>query len=62
MMQSQKKENEIIENYTNELDVLRDRIISGEDGVSIVSIFEEAMVKSDLDSTTIIKAIQEGKV
>ena len=62
MLQGEKREQEIIENYTIELDSLRDAIVSGENGVGLISIFDEAMAGTSFESDTIIKAIKEGNV
>ena len=62
MLQSEKREQEIIENYSIELDTLRDAIVSGENGVGLITIFDEAMAGTSFESDTIIKAIKEGNV
>lgn len=62
MLQGEKREQEIIENYTIELDSLRDAIVSGENGVGLISIFDEAMAGTSFDSDTIVNAIKEGNV
>lgn len=62
MLQGEKREQEIIENYTIELDSLRDTIVSGENGVGLISIFDEAMAGTSFDSDTIVNAIKEGNV
>ena len=62
MLQGEKREQEIIENYTIELDSLRDAIVLGENGVGLISIFDEAMAGTSFDSDTIVNAIKEGNV
>ena len=62
MLQSEKREQEIIENYSIELDTLRDAIVSGENGVGLITIFDEAMAGTSFDSDTIVNAIKEGNV
>ena len=62
MLQGEKREQEILENYTIELDSLRDAIVLGENGVGLISIFDEAMAGTSFDSDTIVNAIKEGNV